>query len=801
MHSHDDISRFVDKLDVKRAETPVTGEKKKVRGFGIKKRHLMYLICFCASMLLGVVVVAMFVFPVFNRETLGSENDVLKKLGEDIPEPYIVEHFIPPENSFGIGETNFTYVNWSFFWQKFRSNSRWDMEGWHPIQEEWVSEYQGTDLDDWLNISRIRSSDNSSEKITLNFTSPYTTKYRFTFGIDAKVLSFVNKTDRLEYVLTYPINNSEYNYTVYFNWSDLIPMLDNGTISVNHGIKNVGGRDVFWFRIITNVDLQEGISYLLDPTFGNTHAGSSSKNIGSYMYASKFTAPEDGTIYNMSWYLQQTVELKVMLYDSSTKNLLATGTGMCGSGWNTIEFDTPYEMSNGEDFYFAGRGDRACLCYYDSVGGWPYWYDGGSYSSEPQNPATPSTGTGRKFSVYVTYNVGGGETSWNNVINTINGSWSNTTSWVTTINTINGSYSNITSWVNTSSINGSYSAVTIFNVITNTINGSYSNTSSEITWNNVINTINGSWSNSTFFKVVNNEINGSYSNSSSWNDLADNINGSYSNATSFIVVSNTINGSYSNFTSWVNTINTINGSWSNISHWNNVVDTINGSYSNSSVFNVVTNTINGSYSNFTQWIIQIDTINGSWSNTTSWNNIVNDVNGSYSNSTSWINISSINGSYSNDTIIWSVINNSVNGSYSNTSKVFPLNITLVFPTNNSVITNLQPTLIFMINNSGSGQMNYSIYIGDNLTTINTFLDNDSGLDNATIYYDYNDATDYENYYLRIYLNCSNEHLNTSFTFRLSKGLGRMVDTPGYELMSLICAVFVAIFLLKKKRRY
>jgi len=320
-----------------------------------------------------------------------------------IPEPYIVEHFIPPENSFGLGETNFTYVNWSFFWQKFRSNSRWNMEGWHPIQEEWVSDYQGNDLDNYLNISRIRSDDNSSEKITLNFTSPYTTRYRFTFGIDARVLSFVNRTDRLEYVLTYPINNSEYNYTVFFNWSDLIPMLDNGTISVNHGIKNIGGRDVFWFRIITNVDLQEGNSYELDPTFGCTDTPSTSWRLyldaspSNYIYLNgqKGTPSLSGTAESITINIStvdtaKNVECALYTYegDHDAGNLLGTTEtkSVTGAGLWTFNFSEDVNIVGGTDYYICARGA-------DSAGNYDmfiYAKEGGSDSFHKYTTSTIS---------------------------------------------------------------------------------------------------------------------------------------------------------------------------------------------------------------------------------------------------------------------------------------------------------------------------------------------------------------------------------------------------------------------------
>ena len=351
---------------------------------------LVYLVIsgFTLSFVLGLTLF----FPLFDNKSgldvvtdfFSNDEKVLKEVGDNpppTPEPYIVENFIPPGNSFGIGKTNFTYVNWSFFWQKFRANSRWDMEGWHPSLEQWVDNYQGTDLDNWLDISRIRSGDNSSEKITLNFTSPFTTKYRFTFGIDAQVLDYVNKTDRMEYVLTYPINGTDDNYTVFFNWSDLIPMLDNDTIRVNHGIKNIGGRDVFWFRIITNVDLQEGNSYELDPTFGNTDTGTNQQSIEGLIVGGLFTmGSANGQVDSITAYHDDTGsfgEKKCAIYDTD-RNLVGGKTGATSTRgsptWTTFDYgvgDKP-SLSANTDYYIViwgeSDGDSHYLMYKTDAG-------------------------------------------------------------------------------------------------------------------------------------------------------------------------------------------------------------------------------------------------------------------------------------------------------------------------------------------------------------------------------------------------------------------------------------------------
>jgi len=345
-------------------------ENKKSRKTDAFKLSLL----FVASFILGFTVFTLLFFPVFNgksgleviQETLSGveTKDLLADDPPVEPEPYFYEDFIPPSNSFGMDETTFKTVNWSFFWQKFRRHSAWNMEGWHPVQQTWVDDYQGTDLDDYLNISRIRSDDNASEKVTLNFTSPFTTKYRFTFGIDARVLNYVNKTDRLEYTLTYPINGTNENYTVFFNWSDLIPMLDNDTIRVNHGIKNINGKDVFWFRIITNVDLQEGESYELDPTFGykGSFTGMTIHSSGNcYVRGYRAGPGETGYLENFSFYLTSnaagnTIQMGLYKNESNTitdRLSLSDTTSTTTIGYHTLTANTKCFLEDDEEYYIV----------------------------------------------------------------------------------------------------------------------------------------------------------------------------------------------------------------------------------------------------------------------------------------------------------------------------------------------------------------------------------------------------------------------------------------------------------------
>jgi len=378
------------------------------------------------------------------------------------------------------------------------------------------------------------------------------------------------------------------------------------------------------------------------------------------------------------------------------------------------------------------------------------------------------------------------ELIWNTVIDTVNGSYSNTTSWVSVISTINGSYSNSTSWQNViSTINGSYSSDTIWTTVIDTVNGSYSNST---TWTNVITTINGS-----------------YSNSTSWIMVIDNINGSYSSITSWNVVDDTINGSWSSITSWVSIIDTVNGSYSNSTSWKMIDDTINGTYSSVTTWNTVIDTVNGSYSNSTTWTNVITTINGSYSNSTNWMSIISTVNGSYHNITHWTSIiSTINGTYSNDTITWQTIISTINGTYSNTSTNIYIKISNIHPTNNSLINHIYPSIYFTINSTNGKQMNYTLYWNTS-NNINHQFAHTINITNNTVYHSFNNGSDYGiRYYWRITANDGTNYKNVTYDFRTGYGTP-YITQPTSNIPWIIAALgiisLVSLIFIKKKKKY
>ena len=133
--------------------------------------------------------------------------------------------------------------SWTRFWQKFKSYSAWVTE-WYD-GEAWINH------DNCMQIIREHPQENIT-KITLNFTSQEAGDYRFTFGIDQRVKSYVDKSGQYQYNLTF------HGFTIIFDWSDI---KDVSGLQLTHGIKN----NMFWFRIRRD-NVPATYNVVLDPS-------------------------------------------------------------------------------------------------------------------------------------------------------------------------------------------------------------------------------------------------------------------------------------------------------------------------------------------------------------------------------------------------------------------------------------------------------------------------------------------------------------------------------------------------------
>ncbi|NVM21664.1 MAG: hypothetical protein HWN68_07785 [Desulfobacterales bacterium] len=141
------------------------------------------------------------------------------------------------------------YVDWSRFWQKFNRHALWDLEWYDSSSLEWLS------IKSDLQIIRDYPEENIC-KITLIFDASHSGNYRLTFGIDARVKKYVTKLAQYQYELNYD------EFSVVFDWSDVISI--SGLI-ITHGIKNVDGKDYFWFRMRKD-NIKQGAHVEIDPT-------------------------------------------------------------------------------------------------------------------------------------------------------------------------------------------------------------------------------------------------------------------------------------------------------------------------------------------------------------------------------------------------------------------------------------------------------------------------------------------------------------------------------------------------------
>ncbi|MBA7639287.1 hypothetical protein ES703_46945 [subsurface metagenome] len=142
-----------------------------------------------------------------------------------------------------------------------------------------------------------------------------------------------------------------------------------------------------------------------------SNGGGTAKAIGTYGYGCLFTISENGTAQSITWYItNQTVgilDLKVAIYDSAL-NLLASGEKNdipeFFDGWATVPLDTNPDLTKDASYWLVGRARTAANCYYASVGGWDYYYSSTpTYLNFPADPLAGTFSTGRKFSVYCTY--------------------------------------------------------------------------------------------------------------------------------------------------------------------------------------------------------------------------------------------------------------------------------------------------------------------------------------------------------------------------------------------------------------
>jgi len=376
--------------------------RKQINSFLIKHQKKFYTIGAVGTIMLGGILSIPIDEP--------PESDPVENI-----EPY---HILNVGNGFG---TATKILNVSYFWDLFRSHGAWQLEAWHPIDEEWVSSWQGTNLNTWLDIDRNRSEDNLSEKISLTVTNNHPSQdlyFRFKFGIDLRVKSYVNKSSNWEYELVYPVSDTE-DYTVFFNFSDVQSLVQDGVISQNHGVKNIAGKDVFWFMLTQNRSrnpLQSGNSFMIDPNFGITDPSGFTKSSSyfNYLIGPRVTCNVTGMAESISvygYFSGSGGDMAVGLYDVDRGFKLIGNSSATydmddwtSPSWRTFNLDVPAYVNDGTIYYLLfWTDDRGFYSYYTTGQGSNHYFENDNFDMDWIDPCLDDN-SGNKRAVYCTVN-------------------------------------------------------------------------------------------------------------------------------------------------------------------------------------------------------------------------------------------------------------------------------------------------------------------------------------------------------------------------------------------------------------
>jgi len=177
-------------------------------------------------------------------------------------------------------------------------------------------------------------------------------------------------------------------------------------------------------------DIIESVLFpiIIDPTFGYTSVGGTTRSLRSFDYTGGFTLSEAGTLSNVVIYINnqgtQNLDLKAAVWlqsdDTLVDNNISTGIVTPGADWRTVTMNsvalsaTNYWLGGSIDF--SASGDT--LIYYDSSTGVPYAYQTRAYNGFPEDPMVYTESTGRYLSMYANYTTGGSSLTVNKSIGT-----------------------------------------------------------------------------------------------------------------------------------------------------------------------------------------------------------------------------------------------------------------------------------------------------------------------------------------------------------------------------------------------
>jgi len=215
------------------------------------------------------VLVTLLVLPIFNGKSgfeqiqsllKSSVDDDVVGVGDEGngTEPLDdVELYTWEEHNY-IGGISRWVLNESYVKQYLKDNFQWRLQA-SPNNDTWY------DADQLLNVDLTWDENNFSYKVDLildTHDAPQSLYYRFDMAVN-KTLKEYTEICGYEWLLTIPGNDTR-DVNVFFNWSDIKPLLQNNKVWFNRGVKN----NFFWFRVQTVNKIDVDKIFVVDPAYG-----------------------------------------------------------------------------------------------------------------------------------------------------------------------------------------------------------------------------------------------------------------------------------------------------------------------------------------------------------------------------------------------------------------------------------------------------------------------------------------------------------------------------------------------------
>ncbi|UCF49173.1 MAG: hypothetical protein JSU91_05335 [Thermoplasmatales archaeon] len=311
-------------------------------------------------------------------------------------------------NSFGLKE--WRVVNYTYFWDLVDYYADWMVE-------------ESTDNITWfrnntnLSVDHDRDSNDSNDKLTLNFTAPKNSYYRIVLYFKKPILAYWDNSTFYEYTLKLAANATE-NYTMYFNWSDYAGSDEVNITSCDYGIKTIGGNDYFYWIVTTNNPLNADESLQIDPTFGNSDEGSSGLDLENTIRGSRFQVSDNASAVSISAYLyyksseQNQYNVKAAIYNDN-ENLVGSTNEITvydtqgDTNWHTFTLNSPQYLAANNYYYLVvwaddQPGSSAIQLRYSSASP-NYHYVDQTYGTWPSSVSFTSPGSSYEHNIYCIY--------------------------------------------------------------------------------------------------------------------------------------------------------------------------------------------------------------------------------------------------------------------------------------------------------------------------------------------------------------------------------------------------------------